>query len=284
MVNNIFPIASKFDEDIEFSITGTNLLSYDLIKITANGVSFPVQSSDIEDTVIKTKLPNMMPGYYDIVIQCDSDVYSIRIIRYLHDLEPSLIDGTEKMQKASISLLFDSDGIDGRFGKYIEIPVNPLSKLYEIKTKISSNIVKIGEIEVNDIQLTSGDIVYLTNQNISSENGIWTVNTTNWVQLDSNVDGDVVDFGAYASEKNNDISDKILKRIVFDPSNDGVGSITYYILSSDYILSSIYRRIRITNGESIINTNKDNAVYDVKISNKSENFTLKKHNYRYDFL
>ena len=179
---------------------------------------------DIEDngygTAAFTIYPRMLAedaegnepcGVYDISLGYgrDSDQSISNLIRYRYDSD------TEDQQKYStenftrekkcyetgaMSLVYDTvdeygnpvsnPEADPRLGNDIIVRINPDDDCEDffytmVRVKYNTNLThKYGELKLNGVQLSDGDLVWLANQLIEEEEGIWVVRTGNWEGYD----------------------------------------------------------------------------------------------------
>ena len=151
-------------------------------------------------------------GVYDIYFSYGKNNYDVggtSIIRYKYD------SATEDQQKystenftrekkcyetGSMSLVYDTvdehgnpvsnPQSDPRLGNDIIVRINPEDNCEDffytmVRVKYNKNLThKAGELKLNGIQLYDGDLVWLSNQLVEEEEGLWVVRTGNWEGYD----------------------------------------------------------------------------------------------------
>ena len=155
----------------------------------------------------------------------------------------------ECSRQASISLVYDDDGVRGDFGRIQTVILNATKVYYYVRLKYNADfdVSTGGETTLDNISLLEADYVYLAGQNIPSENGIYEVQTDAWT-LVTIVDNDVfVDLGARSvDEEDGDLTrDIIIYKPDLDFSEVGFYTIRYYVVNSIGILSSTYRKVKV---------------------------------------
>ena len=202
------------------------------------------------NTKIVIKMPELEFGNHTLTVEsCDEFV----------DIEFIIYGSTTGLVKPFIYLVYDTDGALGKFGRIMNFNINPSMEYVQVRLKYNFNFdwVTGGETTLSGVELLDGDLVYLSNQSVSSENGIYIVRTGTW-DFDKVVDSDVfVDLGARARD---DIDGDLTREIItyaptLDFSTVGFYTINYYVVNSAGILSKTIRKVKVLEeGASIVPT------------------------------
>jgi hypothetical protein len=171
--------------------------------------------------------------------------------------------------KPNIQLVFDENGPSGAYGETMRVsPPNPNMYYVQVIVKYNSNINvnSGGLLRLNGIQLIPGDKVWLSNQYLTTENGIWTVSSGPWV-FDTAVTNSVfVDLGARAFDKSQgDLTRHIITEVDVDFGKVGAYTITYFVMNCKGVLSNVIRRVQVLAFGASINPTNSFAVTDYQI-------------------
>lgn len=182
------------------------------------------------------------------------------LIRYITDQSTSISLGNQTCYtKPSIWLVYDDDGPSGEFGAIMKVSPPNINMEYEqvsLKYNETFDYVTGGEVTLDDIELIDGDKVWLSNQSVPSENGIYYVRTGTW-DLYRVVDTDVfVDLGARSQDTvDGNLTRQIITEQNINFNEVGFYTINYYVINSQGILSHIKRKVKvIREGASIVPT------------------------------
>lgn len=199
---------------------------------------------------------------------CDTDNF----IRYKTDTKPSITLGNTKcVIKATVESYIDADSpITGFNSNAINWAPNPNTIYTEVRVKYDFrfDVTTGGETTLDGRNVIDGDLVWLTNQGIESENGIWTVRSGSW-EYTLEVTNDVfVDLGAIGFNPSiGDISRDIITVVNVDWGKVGVYRIDYYYLTSECVLSKATRRVRVFKNNASVSPVNTFAITDYKIFN-----------------
>src|SRR5574343_1935828 len=120
-----------------------------------------------------------------------------------------------------------------------------------------------GEVVLDNISLRIGDLVWLSNQSESSENGIYMVDSGAWTPVPVVDKNTFIDLGARATDQ---IDGNITRNIIIDQNitfgKTGFYSITYYVLNSLGILSKAIRKVKILASTASISPSDSYKVTD----------------------
>lgn len=269
IINTITPKTTKIDTNPEIIITGENFTDGGDPIIYVNDNSFtPYSFSDTEAKFVLTS--DLDCGIYNVAVANGTDVIdlsndniaiweltSTELIVYVTDQATSISLGNNACHsKASINLVYDSEGPTGDFGYIMKMCPPNSSVEYEqvyLKYELNFDYLTGGETELDGIQLIDGDKVWLSNQSVESENGIYyvravsTLNPNGEWEFYRTVDDNVfVDLGVRAY----DVVDGDLSRQVITEQNINFGAvgfytINYYILNSQCVLSQTKRKLKV---------------------------------------
>lgn len=175
---------------------------------------------------------------------------STKLIRYVTDQSTNISLGNSNCyNKPNIWLVHDTYGVKGDFGYIMKVcpprfDIEYISVYLKYNNNFSFEVG--GEVELNNIQLLEGDKVWLANQSIPSENGIYIVQYGTWIFhriVDNNV---FVDLTARAFDiVDGDLSREIIIDHNINFGEVGLYTINYHVLNSQGILSTIKRKIKV---------------------------------------
>ena len=217
--------------------------------LVINGQSVPLIS--YTNTQINFALTNLPMGeYYAVVTNGNNLSSSTPFIRYSSTVGPDQnIGNLYCTSKPTMNLVFDSDGPGGKYGATMLVnPPNPNIQYIQVYLKYNYqfNWSTGGEVTLNGVKLITGDKVYLSGQQISVENGIYTVSTGSWVYLQAVTPNTFVDLGARAYDViDGDISREILTEMGVDFGTVGMYTITYYSMNSLGVMNSVQRIVNV---------------------------------------
>lgn len=291
IIYSVNPQASQKGTFPEITISGLRFTEGGTPIVILNGVTQTLTSYS-DTSIVFTLITDLDYGVYDLTVVngyewtqlqndplYEADLVSIKLIRYITDKQVSYsLGNTNCYVKPTIQLIYDTDGASGKYGNIMSvIPANVYMEYLHIYLKHNANFdfSTGGEVTLDNVKLFTGDLVWLSNQTISTENGIYTVSETAWTffkTVDSNT---FIDLGAKASaliEKPNtnnitcQLNDEkyelgdVSRNIIIDQhikfGITGFYSITYYILDIFGILSKVIRKVKIlTSGASISPSN-----------------------------
>jgi len=200
---------------------------------------------------------------------------STELIRYVTDQATSKSLGNNTCYtKSSIWLVYDSEGAKGDYGYIMKMCPPSFDIEYEqvfIKYEENFDITTGGEVELDNIQLTDGDKVWLSNQSIEAENGIYYVRAGAW-ELYRVVDDTVfVDLGARAYDAvDGDLSREIITEQNINFGEVGFYTITYYVLNSQGILSTVKRKLKVVECNASIVPTDSYAITDYLIKAEAD--------------
>ena len=200
---------------------------------------------------------------------------STELIRYVTDQATSKSLGNNTCYtKPSIWLVYDSEGAKGDYGYIMKMCPPSFDIEYEqvfIKYEENFDITTGGEVELDNIQLTDGDKVWLSNQSIEAENGIYYVRAGTW-ELYRVVDDTVfVDLGARAYDAvDGDLSREIITEQNINFGEVGFYTITYYVLNSQGILSTVKRKLKVVECNASIVPTDSYAITDYLIKAEAD--------------
>ena len=215
----------------------------------------PTVSIDSEDIEVfsftDTEIVVIMPEGLDIGVHLlevdngDPETCSINFFAALRSLE----EATVCFVKTDMNLVFDEDGPLGNFGRIMTVIENSSMVYLQVRLKynLDFDFTTGGEVTLDDVELLDGDLVYLSNQAVSSENGIYIVRTGTW-DFDQVVDSDLfVDLGARAIDSiDGDLTRDIITFFPdLDFSTTGFYSINYLVVNSQGSCQSLIRKVRV---------------------------------------
>ena len=199
--------------------------------------------------------------------QCSNHILSVRngcgeedymdFIVYLRETGGGTDENGNCITKPTISLNFDTDGANGKYGAIQTVNVNPDMEYIQVflKYNLDFDWETGGEVELDGKQLFEGDKVWLSNQSYSFEEGIYIVRQGTW-DFYRVVNSDIfVDLGATASDS---IDGDLTRNIVthgeqlIDFSEVGFYSIHYYVVNSNCVLSRTMRKVKIIEQDASI--------------------------------
>jgi hypothetical protein len=195
---------------------------------------------------------------------------TLDFIRYETDQAIDVNIGNKDCRvKPYIHLVFDDDGANGKYGIIMTVSPPNVNIEYEqifLKHNDDFDFTTGGEVELDDIQLQDGDKVWLSNQNVSSENGIYYVRSGTWDFYREVTNEVFVDLGARATDQlDGDLTRSILTTHNIDFDQVGFYSIVYYVINSLGVMSKVTRKVRvILQNASIVPTNSF-AITDLQI-------------------
>lgn len=171
--------------------------------------------------------------------------------------------------KPYIRLVYDTDGPSGKFGIIQTVcPPNVNIQYVQVFLKYNQNFDYSvgGEVELNGVQLQAGDKVWLANQSVPAENGIYIVNSSAWTFNRAVTDEVFVDLGAIATDQiDGDLTRNIVTSYDIDFNTTGFYTITYYVVNSLGVLSKVSRKIRVMQcSASIVPVNRI-GITDIQI-------------------
>lgn len=193
-----------------------------------------------------------------------------KIIKYVSTESTSLSKGnTTCHTKPVIRLNYDIVGNKGSFGFMMNGTVNSYTEYLQIFMKYDTyfDVSVGGEVTLNNESLKSGDIVWLTNQGSGGTNGLYFVETNEWTYYRPVTIDLFIDLGARSTDSiDGDISRNIVTshNIIF--GTVGIYTITYYSLNSHGILSTISRKIKLTETSASLVSTDSYAISDYKIT------------------
>lgn len=262
VINSITPQISKIGTFPEITITGLKFTEGGNPRVILNGISQSLTS--FTDTTIIFTLINDLPfGVYDLTVvngyeytqlqtnaSYEDELTTIQFIRYLTDKSVSYSIGNSTCYvKPTIQLVYDSDGASGKYGSIMNVmPLNIYKSYLYINLKYNSNFVYTtgGEIVLDNVNLVTGDLVWLSNQSNQNENGIYRVSASTWTFVQVVDTNTFIDLGARAIDQiDGDITRNIVISQEINFGKSGFYSITYYILNSLGILSKTTRKVKV---------------------------------------
>lgn len=287
IIYSVTPQASQKGTFPEITISGLKFTEGGAPIVILNGVTQTLTSYS-DTSIVFTLLSDLDYGVYDLTVVngyeqtqlqnnplYEADLVSIKLIRYITDQQVSYsLGNTNCYVKPTIQLVYDTDGASGKYGSIMSvIPANVYMEYLHIYLKHNTNFdfSTGGEVTLDNVKLLEDDLVWLSNQTESTENGIYKVTTGAWTfvkVVDSNT---FIDLGARAralientstntttcqpnDEKYvmGDVSREIVINQHIKFGKTGFYSITYYILDIFGILSKVIRKVKIlTSGVSI---------------------------------
>lgn len=269
IISTISPKSSQESTTPEIIITGLNFTDGGDPVVYINGTE--LTSVTFTNTEIKFTLnPALDCGIYTIGIANGTDVINIaantidiwkltntELIRYITDQPISTTLGNNTCHtKASMSLVYDSNGAKGDFGYIMKkCPPNDNTEYEQVYLMYEENFdyQHGGEIKLNNINLIDNDKVWLSNQSIITENGIYyvrAVSSTNpngeWEFYREINDNVFIDLGVRAYDiVDGDISRQIITDQNINFNTVGFYTINYYILNSQCVISQTKRKLKI---------------------------------------
>lgn len=251
---------------VEDTLTDTNLC-FNILGSSTVGPSIPECSNKFDCGIFEFTICNGNTDNEQNPL-CDSDIF----MRYKNDQSPSLTLGnTNCVTKPIVTTYRDADSpISGFNSDSINWEPNPNTVYVQVRVKYDFRFDTTlgGETTLDGRSILDGDLVWLTNQGDTNENGIWLAKTGSWeyqFPVDENV---FVDLGGYAYDQNiGDVSRDIITRVNIDWDKVGIYTIEYYYLSTECVLSKATRRIRIFKENASISPVNTFAITDYKIFN-----------------
>jgi len=265
---------------VEDTLTDTNLC-FNVLGTSLVGPSIPEceDSSPFACGIFEITICNGNTDYMGAPL-CDSDLF----IRYTGDQTPSLLLGnTECVTKAIIAPNIDTDTPIGGFNSLnINWKPNPNTVFVQVRVKYDFryDVIVGGPAVLDGVDVIDGDLVWLTNQGVEIENGIWTVRDGAWdydMVVDSNV---FVDLGASAFNPDiGNVSRDIITvvnpggtldytyHMDVDWGTVGIYNIDYYYLTPDCVLSKASRKVRVFEQSASISPVNTFAITDYRIFN-----------------
>jgi len=283
VINSIDPKASKEDENLVLTITGTNFTDGGDPVVYVNDINFiphTFTSTELEVTINT----NFDANIYTLAVANGQDEIDLadgttkiwkltntELIRYITDQSTSISLGNETCYtKPSIWLIYDEDGAKGDFGAIMKVcPPNANIDYEQVFLKYNENFnitSTTNKLILNDIILIDGDKIWLSNQLNSSENGLYYIidtieiidpnSTTDdidniihnfTVNFYRTVDDTVfVDLAVRAYDTvDGDLSRQIITEQNINFDKIGFYTINYYVLNSQGILSTEKRKVKI---------------------------------------
>lgn len=162
--------------------------------------------------------------------------------------------------KPTLTNVYDSDGINGDFGKIQTFYRNDDGEYIQVRLKYNSDfdVFTGGEATLGGIEVLDGDLVYLANQTEAAENGIYIVRAGSWEYHRFINDDLFIDLGARSTDT---VDGDLTREIVtynpcFTTAYVGFDSINYYSVNDSGVLSTSLRKSRIMErGASLVPTN-----------------------------
>jgi hypothetical protein len=287
IIYSVTPQASLKGTFPEITISGLKFTEGGAPIVILNGVTQTLTSYS-DTSIVFTLITDLDYGVYDLTVVngyewtqlqndplYEADLVSIKLIRYITDQQVSYsLGNTNCYVKPTIQLVYDTDGASGKYGSIMSvIPANVYMEYLHIYLKHNANFdfSTGGEVTLDNVKLLAGDLVWLSNQTISGENGIYTVSETAWTFVKAVDSNTFIDLGARARalientstntttcQPNDEkyVMGDVSREIVIDQhikfGKTGFYSITYYILDIFGILSKVIRKVKIlTSGASI---------------------------------
>lgn len=287
VILSISPRASKIQTHPQITLTGSHFDEGGSPVVRVNGIPAYIDSNT--DTEIKfTLTTDLTYGIYDVVVAngyqyitynldnadnfttYSDDLTHVELIRYMNDEAVSFAIGNNKCYvKPTLQLVYDVDGISGKFGKVMNvIPSNPYMTYIQVYLKHNANFDwnTGGLVSLDSIDLIDGDLVWLSNQTVSADNGIYIVRSSTWEFLQDVTSDTFVDLGARATDQ---VDGNINRNIIIDHNiNFGISgfySITYYVINSLGILSTATRKVKILGASASITPIDSYKITDYKI-------------------
>ena len=269
IINSISPQISKIGTFPEITITGLKFTEGGDPRVILNG-TLQSLTSFTDTTIVFTLVTDLPFGVYDLAVvngyeytqlqtnpSYNDELSTIQLIRYLTDKSVSYSIGNSTCYvKPTIQLVYDTDGASGKYGSIMNVmPPNIYKSYLYINLKYNSNFVYTtgGEIVLDNVNLLTGDLVWLSNQTIQSENGIYRVSTTAWTFVQPVDINTFIDLGARATDQvDGDITRNIVISQNINFGKSGFYSITYYILNSLGILSKTTRKVKVLSSSASI--------------------------------
>lgn len=209
---------------------------------------------------------------------------SFNIIKYTSNEDISFAKGNTQCQtKPTMTLNYDINGIKGVYGFMMNINPNSSYEYQQIFMKHDAfvDIAVGGELTLDNQQLTDGDIVWLTTQGISGVNGLYFVRSGAWEFYRSVTSNLFIDLGARSVDKlDGDLSREIITQYNIDFSKVGIYTIYYYSINSQGILSTITRKVKITELNASLVSTDSYAISDYRIIADVDSTIFTKHNYK----
>lgn len=299
VIYSVSPRISKIGTFPEITISGLKFTEGGSPIVILNGITQTLTSYS-DTTINLTLVDDLEFGVYDLTVVngyeqtqlqtnplYSDDLVSIQLIRYLTDKSVSYSLGNNNCYvKPTIQLVYDTDGASGKYGSIMSvIPPNVYMSYTPIYLKHNSNFnFNIGgEVILDNVSLKTGDLVWLSNQTQSTENGIYTVSSGSWTfkkEVDSNT---FIDLGARSTDQ---IDGNISRNIIVDQSinfgTTGFYSITYYILNSLGILSKAIRKVKILSSTASISPSNSYRITDYLIKSAVDDELLNSGGYSTD--
>jgi len=282
IIYSVTPQASLKGTFPEITISGLKFSEGGAPIVILNGVTQTLTSYS-DTSIVFTLITDLDYGVYDLTVVngyewtqlqndplYEADLVSIKLIRYITDQQVSYsLGNTNCYVKPTIQLVYDTDGASGKYGSIMGvIPANVYMEYLNIYLKHNSNFDFSvgGEVTLNNVKLITGDLVWLSNQTVSGENGIYTVSETAWTFVKAVDSNTFIDLGARATDQ---VDGDISRNIVIDQhikfGKTGFYSITYYILNSLGILSKIIRKVKILTSSASISPSDAYKITDYSI-------------------
>lgn len=291
IIYSVTPQISKTTTFPEITISGLKFTEGGSPIVILNGVEQTLTSYS-DTSIVFTLVDDLAFGVYDLTVVngyeqtqlqsnplYEEDLVSIKFIRYLTDKSVSYsLGNTNCYVKPTIQLVYDTDGASGKYGSIMSvIPPNVYMTYLNIYLKHNANFdFNVGgEVVLDTISLLSGDLVWLSNQIESSENGIYLVSSGAWTFVQAVDSNTFIDLGARATDQ---IDGNISRNIVIDQhitfGKSGFYSITYYALNSLGILSKTIRKVKILTSTASISPSDSYRVTDYLIKSEADSQLL----------
>lgn len=300
IIYSVTPQASQKGTFPEITISGLRFTEGGAPIVILNGVTQTL-TSYTDTSIVFTLITDLDYGVYDLTVvngyewtqlQNDplykADLVSIKLIRYITDQQVSYsLGNTNCYVKPTIQLVYDTDGASGKYGSIMSvIPANVYMEYLHIYLKHNANFdfSTGGEVTLDNVKLLAGDLVWLSNQTISDENGIYTVSETAWTFVKAVDSNTFIDLGARARalientstntttcQPNDEkyVMGDVSREIVIDQhikfGKTGFYSITYYILDIFGILSKVIRKVKILTSSASISPSDAYKITDYSI-------------------
>ena len=255
ILTRLVPSASKVGTTPYATIYGNYLALGGAPILTIDGKIIPLIS--YTNTQINFAMTNLPAGRYDAVVTNGNLLTgSLPFFRYTSDVGPDQnIGNIYCTSKPSMSLVFDSDGPGGKYGAtMIVTPPNPNMQYLQVYLKYNFTFdwQTGGEVTLDNIKLQAGDLVYLSAQQVPTQNGVYTVTAGPWIFYEAVTPNVFIDLGA----RSYDIVDgNITREIITDMGVNfgvpGVYQINYYSMNSLNVLSFVTRQVNVLAQETI---------------------------------
>lgn len=276
ITNTTIEVLCKTDKDntsYVIAVLGSSVCTTPTINQIINGLDgcgdpLPIGQVKSDQVDADTELVLTLTGLsedteYDIYIVSktvtDTQPTALHVNTYTTTttVEPTIIYDNENIDSISyIRLNYDSDGINGKFGKIQSFIKNPSNEYIQIKLKYNSNFdwYAGGEVTLNEKQLVENEMVYLAGQTNPLENGIYVVKTGTWEYYRSITNDLLIDLGAEVYDSvDGDLTPFITtKSSELDLNTIGFQTIYYYCVNSRGTLFKTIRKIRVIEPDSSI--------------------------------